>query len=980
MSAIAGLKTSLQSGIMECMAGDRSSVAPLVGRAAELRQLLAAAGIGDGRGGDAVLLGGDAGIGKTRLLRELVDRADTEGHRVMVGHCLDLGDSHLPFQPFVEAFSVVDDQERDELAARFPALSPLLPWSSADDSPEVDRTELFSSVVAALDHLALSRPILLVVEDVHWADGSTRHLIRYVLAHTFSQPVHVVVSYRADDLHRRHPLRQAVAEWVRLPRVRRVELSPLPDADVRALVTARGAGVLADDGVRAVVRRASGNAFYAEELLDAGLADNHAALPETLADLLLIRLDRLDDEARLVVRAASCSSGRVTDQVLAAVVGLPPTQLDDALRSAIDHKVLTQVAGDSYGFRHALLAEAVRDDLLPSERRRINNAYIAALTADGSHGPAAEIAMHAAAAGDLTRAFTANVEAAEGAVRMAGYDESAHHYESALELVSAAPEGTDVVGLVVAAADAVLTAGHLYRSLALLRDHRDQLNPAAPAADRVRLLLAIGNTAFYAGLDPEAQASSAEALQLVGNDETVLRAEAEALGARIAMDLRHDDEAMEHGERAAALAEELGASHVIADVTTTLTRLVARAGGADLGKARQRYNDLVATSRADGNIVGELRGLHNLAFVLYNAGELDDAEDVFRTAMARAETTGRVWGPYGFDGRVFAAIICYVRGRWDEALELWEVGPDAPPLAEAILAGSALQVAAGRGEISALRHEERLRAVWEQDVAMTVHSGSALIDLHGDSGDLVSALKVHDGVVDTLDRMWEGRHFLARLRLTGVIVGQFASAVPRLPKSEHAALVRRAVELEQDVADTIAAYPTFGPEAVAWQSRVAAEMARLRWLTGIDAPPEAELVKLWRAAVDGFVVIGQPFEEARSAVRLAAVLRASGQDEEARTVRASARDIAKRLGAAPLLKEIDESGGRAARSDDALTPREREVLTQVSAGRSNGEIAALLFISTKTVSVHVSNILAKLKASGRTEAAAIARRKGLLDG
>ncbi len=157
-------------------------------------------------------------------------------------------------------------------------------------------------------------------------------------------------------------------------------------------------------------------------------------------------------------------------------------------------------------------------------------------------------------------------------------------------------------------------------------------------------------------------------------------------------------------------------------------------------------------------------------------------------------------------------------------------------------------------------------------------------------------------------------YFLARLRLTGVIVGQFASAVPRLAKSEHAALVRRAAELEQDVADTVAAYPTFGPEGLAWQARVAAEIARLRWLTGIDAPPEAELVKLWRDAVDGFVAVGQPFEQARSAVRLAAVLRASGQDEEARTVRASARDIAKRLGATPLLTEIDESGGRAARS------------------------------------------------------------------
>ncbi len=978
MSVGTGLKASDKSGIMGTMA-DRSPVMPLIGRAAELEQLLAAAGIVDSRSGDAVLLGGDAGIGKTRLLRELVDRADEAGHRVLVGHCLDLGDSHLPFQPFVEAFSILKDEERDELASRFPALAPLLPWKSAGEDNEVDRTELFSSVVGGLDHLALHRPILLVVEDVHWADGSTRHLIRYVLAHTFSQPVHVVVSYRADDLHRRHPLRQAVAEWVRLPSVRRIELSPLPDADVRTLITTRGAGDLADDGVRAVVRRASGNAFYAEELLDAGLANIESALPETLADLLLIRLDRLDDDARLVVRAASCSGGRVTDQILAAVVGLPPDQLDEALRSAIDHKVLIQVAGDSYAFRHALLAEAVHDDLLPSERRRINNAYIAALTADGTHGPAAEIAMHAAAAGDLTRAFTANVEAAEAAVRVAGYDESAHHYEAALEIVDAAPEDTDLVGLVVAAADAVLTAGHLYRSLALLRDHLDQLRADAPTEDRVRLLLAIGNTAFYAGLDPEAQASSAEALTLVGDERTVLRAEAEALGARIASDLRNDEEAMERGERAAALAEELGASHVIADVTTTLTRLVARTGGANLDKARQRYNDLVAASRADGNIAGELRGLHNLAFVLYNAGELDDAEEAFRTAMKRAEQTRRKWAPYGFDGRVFAAIICYVRGRWDDALALAKVGPDAPMLAEAILAGGALQVAAGRGEVAALAHEQRLRDYWEKDVAMTVHSASALIDLHGDSGDLTSALKVHDDVVETLDEVWDGRLFPARLRLTGLIVGQFASAAPRLAKSEHAALVRRALELEQDAADTVAGYPPFGPEGLAWQARVAAEIARLRWRTGIDAPLEADLVKLWREAVAGFAAVGQPFEQARSGVRLAAVLRAGGQDEEARTVRATAREIATQLGAKPLLAEIDESGGRAARPDDELTPREREVLTHVSAGRSNGEIAALLFISTKTVSVHVSNILAKLKASGRTEAAAIARRRGLLD-
>src|SRR4051794_36761551 len=186
--------------MMEDMTVDRTLATPLVGREDELEQLLSATGIGDGPGGDAILLGGDAGIGKTRLLRELAGRARDAGQRVLVGHCLDLGDSARPYQPFAEVFSVIDDTERDELAVRLPALAPLLPWPSADEADGVERAELFASVVAGLDLLATATPILVVIEDAHWADASTRHLIRYVLAATFSQPVHVVVSYRSDDL------------------------------------------------------------------------------------------------------------------------------------------------------------------------------------------------------------------------------------------------------------------------------------------------------------------------------------------------------------------------------------------------------------------------------------------------------------------------------------------------------------------------------------------------------------------------------------------------------------------------------------------------------------------------------------------------------------------------------------------------------------------------------------------------------------
>ncbi|MFI5426753.1 ATP-binding protein [Aeromicrobium sp. UC242_57] len=326
--------------------------------------------------------------------------------------------------------------------------------------------------------MAAEQPVLLVLEDAHWADASTRHLIRYVLSQGFRGPVHVVISYRSDDLHRRHPLRQAIAEWVRLAGVRRIELDPLADADVVDLVRTRTAVGLAADEVRAVVQRAAGNAFYVEELLDAGLDDHRSTLPETLSDLLLVRLERLDDPARRLVRAASVTDGREGFAALAAAAGLSDIELDAALGVAVDHKVLRRTEQDSteqinFVFRHALLGEAVRDDLLPGERRRIHAAFLDAL--DDST-PAATVARHAMAAGERTVAFHATVRAAEDARRVAGYDEAAQHYEHALGLIDAAPEGTDEVDLVIAASLALMTSGQLIRALELLRDHDRQLD------------------------------------------------------------------------------------------------------------------------------------------------------------------------------------------------------------------------------------------------------------------------------------------------------------------------------------------------------------------------------------------------------------------------------------------------------------------------------------------------------------------------
>ena len=960
------------------MHADWSSSEPLVGRSAELTQMLTAVGIGRPATQGSVLLSGDAGIGKTRILRELAVRALADGQRVLIGHCLDLGESAFPFQPFVEILARLPEEERFEVGHRFHALAPLLPGGSRSE-PGSGSGDLFAGIVAALEWLASDRPVLVLLEDVHWADASTRHLIRYLLNQQFTASVHVVVSYRSDDLHRRHPLRTAVAEWARLPGVQRLDLGPLGDEDVRDLVRSRGANDLDAGGVAAIVRRAEGNAFIVEELIDAG-ADDDNPLPETLADLLLVRLDRLDDVARQVVRAASCAGTRVTDELLAEVVGVSPSELDAALRSALDHKILTRVSDDAYAFRHALLAEVVYDDLLPGERRRLHIAYLAALTREGADARASEIANHAFEAGDLPVAFAAKIEAGDQAVRVHGYDEAADYYERALEIVSAAPEGTDVIGLVIRASEALTAAGHMQRATALVKDNLRHLPADAGSDDRGRLLVELGSAAFAAGQVTEAEAASREALELTAEEPTALRAMAEALYANIASDARRDDEAFAWAAQARSLGERLGLPHVVADVTAVQTRLRSRSGD-DPEEAKHRFAELIESTRAEGNVVGELRAHILLAFFLYDLGELDPAEVEFLEAMRRAADAGRSWAPYGFDGRVFASVTAYLRGRWDLVIELGKVGKlSPPPLAAATLESVGAMVAAGRGDESALTTIERIRPLWGQDIVLAIYAGTAAIDL---APDAAAAIAWHDDLVECLTEDWNSPLAPARVRMGGLILGRLASAAPIATAAERQRLAEVSARVFEDIERTVDGRTGFGPEGQAWLARARAEAMRFRWLAGDGDVDLADLVDAWRTTVGLFTTLEHVFEVARSTVRLAAVVQASGDSAEAQRLLTTAVESASELGAKPLIAEIDAIGvtgvTRRDHAYDELTPREVEVLGQLAAGRTNGEIAKLLFISPKTVSVHVSNILAKLGASTRGEAAAIARRQGLLE-
>ena len=1011
---------------------------PLVGRATELERLVGLVGVSDGAaaadvGQSAVLLAGDAGVGKTRLLAELRDRADAAGWRVLVGHCLDFGESALPYLPFSEAFGRLVTESPTvarTLVEASPAIARLMParrvlrdqgseapdpgtdapggvgtiggTDAMADASTIERPELFAAIHAALEQLGRSAPLLLLVEDVHWADRSTREMLSFLFSRRFDSPVAVVASYRTDDLHRRHPLRTVAAEWGRLPGVTRVDLSRLGDDDVRTLVHSLHPSALPERWVQGIVDRAEGNAFFTEELVQATEAGPEG-LPEALADLLLVRLDRLDDDARLVVRAAAVSGRRVPHLLLERVLHDQRVSLDAALRTAVERNVLVPMGGDGYAFRHALLAEAVYDDLLPGERVRLHAAYVDALQQGGVGGTAAELARHARLANDLVTAARASVAAGDEAMRVAGADEASRHYELALELATDSPDVTrsigegpdgplDLVELTARACEAAIASGQTYRAIALARDQLRSLPASTPPTARLRLLYVLASAAVLADTEGDALSVTTEAMAILDEhpDERML-ARVLALHARAHSEQRRNEEAAELAAQALEMAGRLELPVVMADARTTLARL--REGTRGSAASVEILEQVVEQAKAAGDIDSELRSTFNLGTLLYENGRVGEAREVYARATERGRAVGRPWAPYALESRVLGIQAAYLDGDWDGALDLADLRGESPPdLAEAMLTASGLLVRAGRGDLAALEVLPGLAPHGRREGMVALFAGFAAIDLYGDSGELRAAVDAHDTLVAELGEIWDNKDFQARIRLAGLVIGQLASAVSTTASGDHDELLAAAAELteaaERVVRLRLESNSSEGPEGRAWLDRARAEHLRLRWLVGHDAPAQDELLTAWRSTVDSFTQLRHAFETARSQARLAAVLRAGGDSAEATELVATAGATARRLGAEPLLREIRSlggavssrgSGGDGSRRDDALTARELEVLALVAQGRSNREIAGQLYISAKTVSVHVSNMLAKLGAGGRTEAVAVARRRGYLD-
>jgi predicted ATPase len=365
----------------------------LVGRGPELGWLGEAFARVRGGRPAALLIGGDAGVGKSRLLSAFGKNIPA---RVLTGRCRELGSVGLPYGPFVTVLRQVTGGR--DIAG--PGVTPgreLLRWlpgpgrpAAGTPAPRQARARLFVEMLALLEQLTRQRPVMLVIEDAHWAGESTRELLSFLIdSQQAMDRVLIAVTYRSDDLHRCHPLRALLPRLGRLGWVQRTELTGLRRHESAELVARLTGGEPAPSLADRVYRRAGGNPLYTEELVS---CDGERGGPGSPRDLMLAAVRRLPEATQDVLRTASVGGQRTGRGLLAAVTGLGAGALDAALGPAVASGVLTAGEG-SCAFRHSLIGEALHDDLLPYEHTSAHQRFAEALRDDSSLAPAGSAAF-----------------------------------------------------------------------------------------------------------------------------------------------------------------------------------------------------------------------------------------------------------------------------------------------------------------------------------------------------------------------------------------------------------------------------------------------------------------------------------------------------------------------------------------------------------------------------------------------------------
>lgn len=786
-----------------------STNVPFIARQAE-RDLIADA-LERARAGEpgVVLVGADAGVGKTRLLSRGGADATETGALVVLSHCVDLGEVGLPYLPFTEALvELRSSRQRTEAAvvarpvlARFldPGAGPL----GTDEESQTERLQLFEGIAAVLAEAGTPEaPLVLMIEDLHWADPSSRDLLRFLVARLRRENLLVVATYRADDLHRRHPLRPLLAELHRHPRVTHVDLRPFDTGELRAFTTAVAGHPLDEESFEVVRARSEGNAYFAEELVESDLDDG--ALPGSLAEVLRSRLELLDPCVQDLARLASVAGRVVKDSVLREVAQQSGIELsgfdlgrrgfDVVLREAVAHQVLG-VEGEWIVFRHALLAEVVHADLLPGEQASVHRAYLQSLLDHPELGSPAVVAHHALRAHDLPRALVASREAARKAARVLAPAEELRHLEQVLSLWKAVPDvesllGEDRIEVVVAAASAASRAGEQERAVALARKAVEATadDPVRQASLRTVLARYLLEAERLQEVLEQTQAALAV---LPESPATLQRARTLAMHARAALNNQLPELARKTADAAVAEARQVGAQDVEADVLTTMAVLERD----DLERSLELVHAARGRARESGDLLTELRCWHNLAVIRYETGDLTAAQTVLRDGLERALANGLGWSIYGVEMRLFSELVRFALGDLTPPDPAAEPAPSSHATA---LSSVELYGAAARGDSDVLERVAALRRAAPRDVYVTYVTSGIMTEALTEQGRYDEAITLTPRAVACASSAW-GEDFAGRIWLSAVTLRALADAAEQ--ERVHGADVTARVALgEQELA------------------------------------------------------------------------------------------------------------------------------------------------------------------------------------
>ncbi len=939
---------------------------------------------------------GEAGIGKSHLVRHLADEAGAQGTTVVEAHCVASGGEPLRHAALVQlARSALPGRGR--------------PPPLADATADVTADVLLDRVLTVMDAAGERGTALVVVEDVHWADRATCAALMVLARHIRALPVLLVLSHRDDELVRGHHVWGFLTELERAQLVLPVRLGRLGAADVARLI-GRLAGPTPPGWAARVFHRSGGNPLLVEELCAAevappgGTAPGEAAagpaeVPPRIRELLLARVDRLSPVALGLARAVAATPGPVDEALLGVVVG------DDAapgLDEATDHHLLVREAG-RVRFRHALVAEAVHGQAPVAERSAVHARWAAALAVRG--GDAALLAHHRNEAGDLEGALAASVAAADAAAGALSVRDAATHYRRALALWPLVPRPAAVAGrshpdLCSQAAAAADGAGDA-AAVAYAAEARAE---AERRADTLATSLLLEREAWYltrVGDDDTAGRRYRAAVDLLPGDvPPSVRARVLAGSVRAWERAGDHDTAIAVGRRAVVAADEHGGDLERGQAHHVLARALLRAGHEDAALAELGVAVPAAERARDAVLL--TGALADQLDVLAARGRLDEAVAGGEAAAGRLRATG-AREPHAL---LVSGVVAHARHRAGAAgparHAAWSLLADART--PVTLAVGHLLVGLGATDAGSLRdageHLEMARFLaaprLDGRIGGSIALGRAELALvEGRLGDARAA--VDEGLAPvgcTGDDEIRGL-----LCLQGLRVAAARTRTPSLDgrratdraKARDAAAIER---YERGLAEVTATPPAGERPALA--AIAAGGRAERSRLDG-DAVPDA-----WAEAVGRWSAVGRPREAALAAIRWAEALQGSpgGRDAAGRALddalaRAGAigsdllaayvRRVARRagipLGSAGATGAPAAGGGawaeRVGTGPAPLTRREVEVLELVADGASNRQIGALLYISTKTASVHVSRILAKLGAATRTEAADVAHRLGL---